>query len=241
MKIRALSTVFLLLFISLPAGAAELTVVPSIGYGFSSLKFTRSVGGEDASRFSVIDMGLTVAYERYYVRIGAEVPLGEEYTYGPALIRQFKREDYGISVGYYALENLSLFGGYSYGKTSIISFDGGGGLPPYPVYTQHLDSGLYLGANYSFYVGKTGTIGLNLAYASMDGSLIVQDSDPGGVSTRENGKTAGYSFGLTWSDTFKDKLTYYISYKQKSYKTDLVTNSIDKNFNIATIGVVFPI
>jgi len=241
MKIRAFSTVFLLLIISLPAGAAELSVVPSIGYGISSLKFNRAVGGEDASRFSVVDMGLTVAYNRIYARVGAEVPLGEEYTYGPALIRQLKREDYGISVGYYVRENLSVFGGYSYGKTSIISFDGGGGLPPFPVYTQHLDSGPYLGANYSFYVGKTGTIGLNLAYASMDGSLIIQDSDPGGVSTVENGKTTGYSFGITWSDTFKDKLTYYVSYKQKSYKTDLVTNSIDKNFNIATIGVVFPI
>lgn len=241
MKIRTLSIAILPLLYSLSAGAADLTVVPSIGYGVSSLTFTRSVGGEDASRFNIIDLGLTVAYDRLYAKVSAEIPLGEEYTYGPALIRQFKREDYGISGGYYVLDNLSVFGGYAYGKTSIISFDGGGGLPPFPVYTQHLDSGFYLGANYSFFIGKTATIGVNFAYASMDGSLIIQDSDPSGVSTTETGKTTGYSIGFTWSDTIKNKFNYYISYKLKSYKTDLVTNSIDKNFNIVTFGAVFPI
>lgn len=241
MKIRVLYTFIIILAVAPPTWAADFTVVPSIGYGVSSLKFTRSVGGEDASRFNVVDMGLTIAYDRYYARVSAEIPLGEEYTYGPALIRQFKREDYGVSAGFYILESLSVFGGYAYGKTSIISFDGGGGLPPYPVYTQHLDSGFYLGANYSFFIGKTGTIGVNFAYANMNGSLIVQDSDPGGVSTSESGKTTGYSLGVTWSDTIKEDLTYYISYKIKNYKTDLVTNSIDKNFNIISFGAVFPI
>ena len=46
--------------------------------GGCGLKFTRSVGGEDASRFSIVDAGLTVAYERLYVRAGAEIPSGEE-------------------------------------------------------------------------------------------------------------------------------------------------------------------
>lgn len=241
MKIRALSTFLFLAIFSLPALGEDITLVPSIGYGMSNLKFTRSVGGEDASRFNVVDLGMTVAYKRFYIRGSAEIPLGEEYTYGPALIRQVKREDYGYAVGYYVFDTLSVFGGYSYGKTSIISFDGGGGLPPYPVYTQHLDEGMYLGANYSIYVGKSGTIGFNLAYADMDGKMIVQDSDPGGVSSEETGKTTGYSLGVTWSDTLKDKATYYVSYKQKSYKTDLVTISIDKAFNIFTFGFVFPI
>ena len=184
---------------------------------------------------------MTAAYGRSYLKFSSELPLGEEYTYGPALIRQLKREDFGFSAGYYVLENLSVFGGYSYGKTSIISFDGGGGLPPYPVYTQHLDTGPFIGTTYSFYVGKTGTLGLNLAYASMDGRLVVQDSDPGGISNTENGKTTGFSLGATWSDTYKKKLNYYVSYKQKNYKTDLVTISIDKTFNIFTFGFVFPI
>ena len=241
MKIRVLTTSLFLVLVSLPALGAEITLVPSIGYGMSNFKFTRSVGGEDLSRFNVIGLGMTAAYKQFYVRGSAEIPIGEEYTYGPALIRQVKREDYGYSVGYYVLETLSVFGGYSYGKTSIISFDGGGALPPYPVYTQHLDEGMYIGANYSLYVGKTGTIGFNLAYADMDGKYIIQDSDPGGVSSTETGKTSGFSLGVTWSDTINKKATYYVAYKQKSYKTDLVTISIDKAFNIFTFGFVFPI
>ena len=241
MKIRALLGVILFFVAALPASGKELTMVPSVGYGISSLTFTRSTGDVDASRFNVIDLGMTASYDRFYMKLSGELPLGEEYTYGPSLIRQLKREDFGLSAGYYVSDNLSVFGGYAYGKTSIISFDGGGGLPPYPVYTQHRDQGMFAGANYSFFVGKTGTLGLNVAYADMDGRLIVQDSDPGGVSTTESGKTSGFSLGVTWSDTYKKKLNYYVSYKQKNYNTDLTTISIDKKFNIVTFGFVFPI
>ena len=189
MKIRALFAVFMLFTISLPASGEDVIFVPSIGYGMSDFKFTRSGGGQDASRFNIIDVGLTAAYKRFYIRGYAEIPMGEEYTYGPALIRQVKREDYGYSIGYYLLENLSVFGGYSYGKTSIIALSSGA-----PVYTQHLDSGIYIGANYSIYLGKTGSVGLNLAYADMDGKLTVLNtaSPP---SSEANGKTRGISFG----------------------------------------------
>jgi len=223
------------------ASAAELTMVPSIGYGESNLNFSRSTGESDDSRFNIIDLGMTASYGRYYMKFSTELPLGEEYTYGPAIIRQFKREDFGFTAGYYLRDNLSLFGGYAYGKTSIITFDGGGGTPPYPVYTQHRDTGPFIGANYSLFIGKTGTLGLNLAYADMDGLLIVQDSDPGGISNSESGKTTGFSLGATWSDTYKDKLTYYVAYKRKNYKTDLVTQSVDKTFDIFSFGFVFPI
>ena len=239
MKIRALFAVFMLFTISLPASGEDVIFVPSIGYGMSDFKFSHSGGGQDSSRFNIIDVGLTAAYKRFYIRGYAEIPLGEEYTYGPAVIRQVKREDYGYSIGYYLLENLSVFGGYSYGKTSITSFDGSVG--PYPVYTQHVDSGMYIGANYSFYVGKSGTIGINLAFADMIGELVIEDTDPAGSSSVEEGKTSGFSLGLTWSDTYKDKVTYYAAYKKKSYKTDLTTTSIDKGFNIFTFGFVFPI
>lgn len=241
MKIRLLPGIILFFVAILPASGKELTIVPSVGYGISSLTFTRSTGETDASRFSVIDLGMTAAYDRFYVKLSSELPMGEEYTYGPTLVRQLKREDFGVSVGYYATENLSLFGGYSYGKTSIISFDGGGGLPPYPVYTQHRDEGMFIGSNYSFFVGKTGTLGLNFAYASMDGRMIVQDTNPGVLPTTETGNTSGFSLGVTWSDTYKKKLNYYVAYKQKNYNTDLTTISIDKKFNIITFGFVFPI
>lgn len=240
MRIRILPA-FLLLFAALPASAKDVTIVPSIGYGMSNLTFTRSTGEVDDSRFSVVDLGLTAAYGKAYVKLSAEMPLGQEFTYGPALIRQFKRDDFGVTAGYSVMDQVSVFAGYSYGKTSIVSFDGGGGLPPYPVYTQHLDQGPFVGANYSMFVGKTGTLGFNIAYANMDGSMVIQDSDPGGVSTTESGTTSGFSLGITWSDTYKDKLSYYLTYKRKNYETDLVTISIDKSFDILTFGVVFPI
>lgn len=226
---------------SLSANAQGITVVPSIGYGMSTLKFDRSVGESDVSRFSMVDFALTAAYKRFYIRANTEVPMGEEYTYGPALIRQFKREDFGVAAGYYFFNTFSVFGGYSYGKTSIITFDGASATPFSAIYTQHRDAGPFIGANYSIYIGKRGSIGINAAYAFMDGALIVQNSDPGGVSTNESGTTSGFSLGLSWSDTLKNKATYYVAYKFKSYKTELTTISINKNFNIISMGFVFPI
>jgi len=241
MKSKAALLASVLLLYTFSVQAADITMVPSIGYGQSHLNFDRSTGESDVSQFNIIDLGMTASYGRYYIKLSSEMPLGEEFTYGPALIRQFKREDFGLTAGYYFRDDLSVFGGYSYGKTSIITYDGSGGLPPYAVYTQHRDSGPFIGANYSIFVGKTATVGLNVAYASMDGLLIVQDSNPGGVSNTESGKTNGFSFGLTWSDTYKGKVTYYVAYKVKNYKTELVTQSVNKTFNIVSFGFIFPI
>lgn len=67
MKIRALSfAIFLLIIISLPARAEELTMVPSIGYGFSSFHFLSTTGRDDNARFSIVDFALTAAYKRLY-------------------------------------------------------------------------------------------------------------------------------------------------------------------------------
>ncbi len=241
MKTGALIIVALLVALCPAAKAADVGIIPSLGFGLSSLDFTRSTGEQDNSQFNIVDIGITATYQRFYASTNAQLPFSDEYTYGPALIRQFKRQDFGISLGYYVLDSLSVFGGYSYGKTAIISFDGGSGLPPYPVYTQHLDSGPFIGANYSMNVGKSGSLGLNVAYADMDGLYVVQDSDPGGVSTHEEGKTSGFSIGVSWSGTIDNKFNYYVTYKQKSYRTDLVTISIDKNFNIVTAGISLPL
>jgi hypothetical protein len=240
MKSKAALLASFLLLYTFSAQAADVTMVPSIGYGQSHLNFDRSTGESDVSQFNIIDLGMTASYGRYFVKVSSEMPLGEEYTYGPALVRQFKREDFGVTAGYYFRDDLSVFGGYSYGKTSIITFDGSS-TTPHAIYTQHRDSGPFIGANYSIFVGKTATIGLNVAYANMDGEFIIQDSDPGGYSTNQSGTTDGFSFGATWSDTYKNKVTYYVAYKVKNYKTDLVTQSVDKTFNIVSFGFIFPI
>lgn len=235
MKIRALSAVFFLLIISLPAGAEELTMVPSVGYGFSSFHFLSSTGRDDRARFSIVDFALTAAYARFYVRVNAEVPMGQEITTSGTDIRQFQREDYSVAAGYGVLDNLSIFGGFSSGKTSIITYTAAS-----TVYTRHTDNGPFIGASYNYDVGDNASIGLSLAYAFMNGSYSRFVAGTG-LTDDESGNTSGLSMGITWSDSYRDKATYYLSYKYKSYNSVLETRSIGKIFNIFTFGFIFPI
>ena len=234
MKTRTLLISILLLLCTTTTRAAELTMVPSIGFGESFLKFSRSTGEVDDSRFNIVNLGLTASYGDAYLKVDTDIPFGDAYSNGPNLIRQFKREDFGATAGVYVTEQLSLFGGYAYGKTSIVTIK-----PGSTVYTEHQDTGPYIGANYSLYLGKSGSLGLNVAYADESGLLAVNTI--GGANVKQTGKTTGYSVGATWTDTYKNKLTYYVGYKWKRYRTELPSTSIDKTFDIFTFGFVFPI
>jgi len=242
-----------LMLASLGAGANDLVIVPSVGLGQSNMDFRRSIGENDVATFNVVEVALTASYKGFFVRGNTEIPLGETYTYGPSLVRQFKREDAALTLGWYPFEtfrvleniqpirNLAIFTGYSHGKTGIISYDGGSGLPPYAVYTEHLDKGWYYGLSSSINVANAGSISLSVAYASMDGSQRIQPSSPGAVSSLETGTTDGLSYGLTWVSSLGDKATYYLSWKRRNYTTELVTISIEKDFSILSAGFVFPL
>lgn len=161
--------------------------------------------------------------------------MSQEITTSGTDVRQFQREDYSVTTGYGLLDNLSVFGGISSGKTSIVTFTGSS-----TVYTRHADNGPFIGASYNYDVGDSASIRLDLAYAFMNGSYsrFVAGAGPG---TTESGNTSGLSAGITWSDSYREKATYYLSYKYKSYNSTLVTRSIDKQFNIFTFGFIFPI
>lgn len=234
MKFKTLLTGLILLLCATTSNADELNIVPSIGFGQSFLSFKRT-GLVDESRFNIVDLGLSASYGAYYLKVNTEMPLGQVYTASASAIRQYKREDFGATAGYYLNDNLSVFGGYAYGKTSVITNE-----PSNTVYTEHQDGGPFVGINYSLFLGKTGTLGLNLAYAYEDGSLKVVNTDST-PDTSESGRTDGYSLGATWTDTYKDKLTYYVGYKWKRYNTNLVGGTIKKTFDIFTFGFIFPI
>jgi len=219
------------------AHASDLVLVPSIGYGLSTLKFNRSTAVEDKSSFNTVDLGLTAAYKRFYVRFNTEMPLTSDYNYGSSLIRQVKREDWGMVGGFYLLDSLSLFTGVSYGKTSIIDLKGS---PVVGTYTTYTDTGPFIGANYQFNIGKQSTIGLNVAFAVMNGELAVNSTD-GSVNTKDTGTTGGFSLGASWNSKYGESANYYVALKLKSYKSELTSLTIQKDISILSFGVVFPL
>ena len=219
------------------ARASDLVLVPSVGYGLSTLKFNRSTAVEDKSSFNTVDLGLTAAYKRFYLRFNTEMPLTADYIYGSSLIRQIKREDWGLVGGFYLLDSLSLFTGISYGSTAIIDL---AGAAPVATYTRHTDTGPFIGANYQFNIGKQSTIGLNVAFAVMNGELAVNATD-GSVNTKDTGTTGGFSLGASWNSKYRDAANYYVALKLKSYKSELTSLTIQKDISILSFGVVFPL
>lgn len=250
---RAAAAIGLMTIVHSGAGAQEISIVPAVGIGRSSMDFRSSVGERDKATFNVLEMSLTAAYKGVYLRASTELPLGESYAHGPALVRQFKRDEASLTLGWFplntfavsdklsALRGLSIFTGYLSSRTSIVSFDGGAGLPPYAVYTEHLDEGVYYGLGYSYRLRDFGSLSVNVARANMDGSLRVEPSAPGFVSTHETGTTKGLSYGLSWTGSIRDKATYYLSWRKRSYTTELVTISIDKDFQVMSAGFIFPL
>ncbi len=222
--------------LSAPARASDWVFVPSAGYGLETLKFNRSTAIEDKSSFDTLDLGFTAAKNRFYVRVNTEMPLTAEYTYGPSLVRQVKRDDLGLVAGYYLRNSLSLFTGVSYGNTSIIDLKG---ATPTAEYTQYIDVGPFVGTNYQFNVGTKSSISISLAFALMGSSLLVHDST-GATPTDERGTTGGFSFGISWNSKIHDTGSYYLSLKSKDYNSQLETQSVRKDISILSFGFVFP-
>lgn len=235
MRTRILAAGLVLILGSLEARAEDLTVVPSVGYGFSNFAFTNVQSGiDEKAQFDIVDFAMTAARGRVYLRLNSEIPLGEEYSIVNG-VRKYKRQDYSFALGYYLADSLSLYGGYSYGKTSVLII-GTGSLVTFT------DSGPFVGAIYSFPVGDLANIAISGAYAAMDGSRASSSS-----AGTDIGNTNGFSLGITWSDTYRGNANYYVSYKHKSYLSQLVnsdtfaSSSYEKRFNIFSLGFVFPI
>jgi hypothetical protein len=234
-RLLAISLVAGCLF-STPALASDWTIVPSVGYGLTSLKFNRSTATQDQSSFNTLDLGFTAARKRFYLRINTEIPLTADYIYGSSFIRQVKREDVGLVAGYSLFNSLSVFTGISYGKTSIIDTQN---TSPTAVYTQYIDSGPFLGTNYRRDIGKKSSISLNVAFALMGSSLLVKDN-AGTVPIDDTGTTSGFSLGVSWNSRIHDKGSYFVSLRLKDYRSELNTLSVRKDISVLSFGFVFP-
>lgn len=222
--------------LSTPALASDWTIVPSVGYGLTNLKFNRSTATQDQSSFNMLDLGLTAARKRFYLRINTELPMTADYIYGSSFIRQVKREDLGLVAGYSLFNSLSVFTGISYGKTSIIDTQN---TSPTAVLTQYIDSGPFLGTNYRKDIGKKSSISLNVAFALMGSTLLVKDN-AGTIPIDDTGTTSGFSFGVSWNSQIHDKGNYFISLRLKDYRSELNTLSVRKDISVLSFGFVFP-
>jgi hypothetical protein len=225
---------------------AEISFTPRATLAFSSYKFTQTArpgalpasinGGEFPEVkfdvvFQILGIGGTFFSNGYYLDLSASRSADEEdsFEFEPLSFKEtFKgdRSDTNITFGRKILDNRgAVYIGYKTGKSQA---DGDQG--------QRLvfeEKGFFIGGNYSWPVMKSSVITLNVAYASLDGDLTEDVTNPGFIQiTEDNGlppldinassDATGLSYSLGFASRLTDTLSYSVAYEIKSYTFDSV-------------------
>ncbi len=247
----AIGTLLLLPVLSLaPAvGQAEISFTPRATLAFSSYKFTQtarpgalpsSINGGVFPEvkfdvvFQILGIGGTFFSDGYYLDLSASKSADEEdsFEFAPMNFKESftgDRSDTNITFGRKILDNRgAVYIGYKTGKSQA---DGDQG--------QRLvfeEKGFFIGGNYSWPVMDSSVITLNIAYASLDGDLTEDVTNPGFIQiTQDNGlppldinassDATGLSYSLGFASRLTDTLSYSIAYEIKSYTFDNIKDS----------------
>lgn len=218
---------------------AEVLWIPTVGINFKSLEFKRAYDTSTTqATFIMADLTVTAAFDDFYMQLNTNQPLSEEKTsdsIGEILV---ERDDVTLTMGCNCLdsiEKLTLFIGYNTGTTLI-----NGTVPGSTFQEDYKDSGFFIGGSYPLFTTKYGGLTGVAAYASLDGSLHLQDE----VTVTDEiieGDTAGFSYGFSWNGGLSKTMNYSLSIKQQIYVFESEEFSLDKSFTIlsGTVTVFF--
>jgi len=242
----------------------EISIVGGVAYSLKSEEFT--VGGKPFKpEFTTIDWSLIAAYKSSYIKLNYDqsvkddsilnnTPSGNGGLDNSVLL--FSREDSGITIGYSVLDSLTLFAGYTRGRTDVLGFSDVSGrvtaLPP-EIRNRNIDititeKGPFVGASYIHYLKDSGSFNFSVAYAQLDGVLSFKTADTDVetgtvtvISESSEGDSTGFSYSVTWTDQFSEDILYNITLKRTEYNFDgspIRNESLDFDniYNIFSIG-----
>ncbi|MGB5396005.1 MAG: hypothetical protein WBN96_02565 [Gammaproteobacteria bacterium] len=216
----------------------KISIVGGVAYNWKNEDFKIS-GKPFKPEFTTIDWSLIAAYQSFYVKVNFDQSIKDSYQIdnsssgsgGPdnqAIL--FSRDDIGLTFGYSVLDNITLFAGFTRGETE------GAGTGQIDVGTvpsfsttviSIIEQGPFVGAIYSYHFKKSGSLSLSLAYAKLDGEVILRSASTAiatGVTTIDTqsaiGNADGLSYSIGWTDQFAENILYNISFKQTDYKFD---------------------
>ena len=124
-----------------------------------------------------------------------------------------------------------MFLGFTRGETEGAGtgqiIDEGSGPAFSTLFISIIEQGPFIGASYSYHLKNSGSFNFSLAYARLDGEVILRSANTliaTQVTTISSqlakGDADGLSYSIAWTDTFAEDLLYTISFKQTDYKFD---------------------
>lgn len=251
------------------AGAAELGLVGAAGLQFKQLNMEQTFsgvsslsGGGGSGELTAMLPALTlqgiVFYDALYAAVKVETGLTTEgvdsdipfTTENTDLSTDVSRDDFSISVGYKVWQDLSLFGGYMYGKTELTpesaacdsvsilcvntaSFMNRAGGGEYR--QEYEESGFFVGTSYGWDIGP-GRLSASLAYAMMDGKYSDNYRDEDGPLKFDfEGDSNGLSVATTWSAPINDRFAYFVDGRLQHYSMDASDQTGNAAFSTAQV------
>ena len=227
-KLHALVFVFICQALLIPSIKAEesssLSAFPRAGVGLNWLEYTRIDGSTLDTNYTTLNVGLSLNYDKVYVDFAAEL-FGLDSNREGDEVNDVSREDFTFTTGYLVNQDTSVFIGYTSGETKDDSRD-----------EFHEDTGLFIGAGYSFSSGET-VFTTTLAYADLDGEILVD----GDESANTKGDTTGFSLAFAITGPFRETMGYNIVLKtrQYTYEVDGTGEDSDKVITALNLGLLF--
>ena len=219
------------------SAVAEVLWIPAVGLNMKSLQFDRSFDPSTTeATFTMADLTITAAFDDFYMQLNTNQPLSDEKTSDSIGEVVVERDDVTLTIGcncLAALEKLTLFVGYNMGTTVIT-----GTVPLSTFEESYKDAGFFIGGSYPLFSTDEGGLTAVLAYASLDGSVDIQDEITDSNETFD-GDTTGISYGLTWSGGLTEATNYSVAVKQQVYVFDTGLFSVDQNYTNLSASVTF--
>ncbi len=171
----------------------------------------------------IAGIGLTTAYDRFYLDLSYQDSSEEEDSFSAAnYVEKFNgdRRDYSATLGMRILDNRgNVYFGYKNGKTTGSGEAG----------TQFTfeESGFFIGASYGGLIADKGFLAINLAYADLDGHLkeVPGPRYPPGLYMDADSDANGLSYGISWSGKFSAKMGYSIALDAHQYDFENLKDS----------------
>ena len=215
--------------------ADELRFIPRAWLGVLDYSFKQSprIGAlPDGSDFPKVEfnallliagIGLTTAYDRFYLDLSYQDSSEEEDSFsGANYVEDFKgdRRDYSATLGMRILDNRgNVYVGYKNGKTT--------GRGEAGTQLTFQESGFFIGASYGWVIANKGFLVINLAYADLDGHIneVPGPRYPSGLHLDADSEAKGLSYGISWSGKLTEKMGYTIALDANQYDFENLKDS----------------
>ncbi|MDH5648490.1 MAG: hypothetical protein OEY67_02440 [Gammaproteobacteria bacterium] len=196
--------------------------------------------------------GAGIAKGRFTVSASFEQPLKTDTSYqaNTGTFTNLSRNDRSLTFGYMLNSWANVFVGYKRGETQSSGLGRDSMSFPSTVAPNALDfieTGPFIGCNLNYEVNDDNTLGLNIAYADMDGEMVNKINYAGGGGTGPGSATGtadGLSVGIKWSHVLTPQAYLNIGLKLNQYETtatDVNGTKIqfDSDYTYLTVGVSY--